>query len=90
VRCGKHPPAAHARAYPSEAAARAGCESCCERVVYVKDAVGDVVWGVIPALVEVDQGEGRSPVRQPADEFVANWWSEVEEQARRERECTEV
>jgi hypothetical protein len=90
VRCVHHAPLPHARAYPDEASARAGAESCCERVVYVKDAAGDVVWGVIPVLVELDQGEGRVPVRQPADEFVANWWSEVEEQARRERECTEV
>jgi hypothetical protein len=89
MRCGHHRPAAHARAYPDEAAARAGCEPCCEQVVAFRSLHG-VEWGVIPAVIELDQGEGREPVRQPADEFVANWWSEVEEQARRERECTEV
>jgi hypothetical protein len=85
-----HPPAAHCRGYPSEEEARAGCEPCCEQVVFVRGVDSVVHWGVIPLVVELDQGAGREPVRQPAGDFVASWWSEVEEQARRERECTEV
>jgi hypothetical protein len=91
MRCAHHRPAAHARAYSSQQAAILGCEPCCEVVRGVRNERGEVIqWGVIPAVVELDQGEGREPVRQPADEFVANWWVELYEQARRERECTEV
>lgn len=90
MRCATHPPAAHARAYLDEQSARAGCEPCCEQVVAVKRHDGAVEWGVIPVLVEIDQGEGRVPVRQPGVDFVANWWSEIEAQVTRERECTEV
>ncbi len=85
MRCPKHPPAAHSRAYEDEASALAGCEPCCEQVVAVKSSDG-LQWGVIPVLIELDQGEGRNPVRQPADEFVANWWSEIEMQAHREQD----
>ncbi len=88
MRCVKHPPAAHSRAYESEAAARAGCEPCCEQVVAVRASDG-LQWGVIPVLIEVDQGEGREPVRQPGVELIANWWNFAEEEVRRERACTE-
>lgn len=77
------------RSYPDEAAARAGVKPG-EHVVAVQRSDGTVEWGVIPAEVVIDQGEGRVPVRQPTGEFLASWWSEVELQARRERECTEV
>ena len=59
-----------------------------EVLVAVRQSDGAVTWGVIPAFVEIDQGEGRDPVRQPSGEFLAHWWSEIE--AARERECTEV
>lgn len=74
-----------ARSYPDEQSARAGCQPD-EEVVAVRRSDGTVNWGVIPAFVVLDQGEGRVPVRQPTREFLAAWWSEVEEQARRERE----
>jgi hypothetical protein len=88
MRCAHHESLAHARAYSSQQAAILGCEPCCEQVVAIRGP-DRVEWGVIPVSVEVDRGPGLEPVRQPA-EFVANWWSELHEQARRERECTEV
>ena len=75
------------REYPDEQSARAGCAEG-EVPMYVRKSDGSVEWGVIPAQVVLDQGEGRSPVRQPTGEFLAHWWSEIE--ALRERECTEV
>jgi hypothetical protein len=74
-----------ARPYPDEQSARQGVKDG-ELVVAVKRSDGVVEWGVIPALVELDQGEGREPVRQPAGEFLASWWSEIQDQVNRERE----
>lgn len=72
------------REYPDRATAEAN-KGPDEHVVAVKRSDGVIAWGVIPAFIEIDQGEGREPVRQPAGEFLANWWSEVEAQVQRER-----
>jgi hypothetical protein len=71
------------REYSDEQSARAGVRDG-EVVMYVRRSDGSLQWGVIPAQIEIDQGEGRDPVRQPAGEFLAHWWSEIE--ALRERE----
>lgn len=71
------------REYPDQASARAGV-GVGEVVVAVQRSDGSVQWGVAPLVVELDQGELREPVRQPFGLFAETWWSEVEEQARKE------
>jgi len=78
-----------ARGYPDEQSARAAVregEVVAAQVREYGDGHREVIgWGVIPAQVEIDQGEGREPVRQPIGEFSENWWSFVESQATKER-----
>jgi hypothetical protein len=82
------------RAYPDAASARAACrpgEVAAARIREYADGHYEVIeWGVVPAEVVIDQGEGREPVRQPFGELSENWWSVVASEATRERECTEV
>jgi hypothetical protein len=82
------------RAYPDAASARAACrpgEVAAARIREYADGHYEVIeWGVVPAEVVIDQGEGREPVRQPFGELSENWWSVVESEATRERDVRPV
>lgn len=78
------------RSYPTREAAEAGRregELVAARYREYPDGRREVIeWGVVPARVEIDQGEGREPVRQPGGELIANWWNFAEDEVRRERD----
>lgn len=77
------------RKYPDYASALAACGPDEVVAMYLReypDGRREVIeYGVGPAVVEIDQGEGREPVRQPFGDLSENWWSVVEHQATRER-----